>query len=129
MPLPHDFRLPHEVRPERYALRFELDLEAWRFRGTERVALALDGPQREIALHARDIEIARAALARDTAPVQGDLVWEHEAGAVVLRFGREIPAGTASLELEFSGPIRDDLKALYRSTRGTERYAITSLWP
>ena len=55
-----EFRLPTDVRPARYDLRFDLDLDAWRFRGSERLEIVVDGPRREIVLHARDLAITRA---------------------------------------------------------------------
>src|SRR5438552_2334058 len=54
---------------------------------------------------------------------------EAAAHAVVLRFAEPVGPGPVTVELDFAGPIRPDLKALYRSTRGDERYAITTLWP
>jgi len=125
VPLGNAFRLPTDVRPVRYALRFDLDLEAWRFQGHERLEMVTDHRRREIVLHARDIEIARAAAGARPLEVTP----ETAAHAVVLRFAEPVGPGPVTVELDFAGPIRPDLKALYRSTRGDERYAITTLWP
>jgi puromycin-sensitive aminopeptidase len=123
------YRLPADARPLRYALRFELDLDAWRFRGHERCDLVVDQSRREIVLHAVDLEIS-GAIARSgdrvfTARVEPRALDE----TVAFTFDDELAAGPWTLELDLAGQIRADLKALYRSTRGDERYAITTLWP
>src|SRR5207245_9005547 len=98
---------------------------AWRFQGYERLEVVTEPPRRELVLHARDIEIARAAAGARPLEVTP----ETAAHAVVLRFAEPVGPGPVTVELDFAGPIRPDLKALYRSTRGDERYAITTLWP
>jgi len=116
------FRLDPRVRPVRYTLHFDLDLEAWAFRGTERLEFTSDLPVREIVLHARDVDITRVSSSCAVS-------LEPDAEALVLRFRHELAAGAHAVDLEFTGSIRPDLKSLYRSTSGTERYAITTLWP
>ena len=122
MTLRRHFRLDPGVRPVRYALHFDLDLEAWTFRGTERLEFTSDLPVREVVLHARDLDITRAS---NSCAVS----LEPEADALVLRFPEELAAGAHTVDLEFTGSIRPDLRSLYRSTSGAERYAITTLWP
>ena len=57
-----NFRLSKSIRPSRYELRFELDLERWTSTGRARIALTLDPPAREITLHAVDLDIKTAAI-------------------------------------------------------------------
>ena len=116
------FRLDPRVRPVRYTLHFDLDLEAWTFRGTERLEFTSDLPVREVVLHARDLDIRRA-------PTSCAVSLEPDADALVLRFQDELAVGAHAVDLEFTGSIRPDLRSLYRSTSGAERYAITTLWP
>ncbi|HYK97445.1 MAG TPA: M1 family metallopeptidase [Candidatus Acidoferrales bacterium] len=119
---PPDFRLDPRVRPTRYGLDLDLDMGAWTFRGRERIELVCDEERAEIVLHARDLELL-------SVPDGSDASLDAAAGALVLRFARPLSAGTHALDLEFAGTIRPDLKALYRSIAGEERYAITTLWP
>lgn len=116
------FRLDPRVRPLRYTLHFDLDLDAWTFRGVERLELETDDERREIVLHARDLALVSVPLAFDA-------TLEPEADALVLRYHEPLAPGRHVVELEFTGLIRPDLKALYRSVSGDERYAITTLWP
>ena len=126
MPLPRDFRLDPRVRPVRYRLHFDVDLERWRFGGTERLDLTIDGPPRaELVLHGRDLELSDVRIDGRLAAV----TVAADANAIVLRPGAPLAAGAHTVELALAGEIRADLKALYRSTRGDDRYAITTLWP
>ncbi len=123
------FRLATDVRPTRYALRFDLDLDAWRFQGHERCELVLDRPRREIVLHALDLEISEPVMVTDGRSLRPRVESDPETETVRFGFDEELPAGPCALDLGLAGEIRGDLKALYRSTRGAERYAITTLWP
>src|SRR5213596_2221769 len=118
-----NFRLAKSVRPSRYELRFELDLDGWTSRGHERVALTFDRPSRELVLHALDLIIERAAIAGG--PKMMDVAYDREAETATLRFDGEVAAGERMLELDWSGQIRESLRGLYRSTRPGERYAAT----
>ncbi|HEY6959416.1 MAG TPA: M1 family metallopeptidase [Candidatus Limnocylindria bacterium] len=117
-----DFRLTKDVLPSRYDLRFELDLDRWSSTGWERITLRTAKPTQEIVLHAVDLDITRATL--DGIPLTGAHV-EAEAQAVALRFANEVAPGEHTLEVEWTGGIRDSLRGLYRSVRGEERYAAT----
>ncbi|HYY55385.1 MAG TPA: M1 family peptidase, partial [Candidatus Dormibacteraeota bacterium] len=129
MGLGRDFRLPRDVRPLRYALQFDLDLERWRFAGSERIRLTFDRPRRELYLHAVDLEIATATAHAAERAIALTVSPEREAEAIELRADSDLGPGEVDLDLAFTGPIRDDLKAIYRSTIGEQRIAATQLAP
>ena len=118
-----NFRLSKSVRPIRYELHFELDLDNWRSRGRERITLTFAAPARDLTLHAVDLVIEHAAI--DHGPKMRDTSYDPESQTATLRFDNEIPAGERTLDLEWSGEIREALRGLYRSTRPGERYAAT----
>ena len=118
----NDFRLRTDVRPSRYELRFDLDLDTWTSKGTGRITLRTEQAARELVLHAVDLDITRASL-RGTEMT--GVTYDEESQAATLAFPAELPAGEHVLELEWSGEIREALRGLYRSTRGEERYAAT----
>ena len=123
------FRLPRDVRPARYELRFELDLDAWRFAGHERCEMVLDRPKREIVLHAADLDVSAVVATSGHRSHRPRVTFDATSETMVLAFEQELAVGEWAVELDLAGSIRDDLKALYRSTRGDERYAVTTLWP
>ncbi|MEA2638656.1 MAG: puromycin-sensitive aminopeptidase, partial [Chloroflexota bacterium] len=119
-----DFRLARDVRPSRYELHLELDLQDWTSTGRERVTIQLDRPQREITLHTTDLDILSAQL--EGGPPYVRTEYETESQTATLTFAEEIPAGEHTLEIAWRGEISARLRGLYRSTRpGGERYAAT----
>src|SRR2546426_5753206 len=118
-----NFRLSKTVRPSRYELRFELDIDKWTSAGRARIGLTLDAPAREITLHAVELFITRAAIVGG--PKVRDVEYESESQTAVLHFDGEIAKGEWILEIEWTGEIREALRGLYRSTRPGERYAAT----
>jgi len=114
----NDFRLVKDVRPTRYALRFDLDLEQWTFTATGTIGLRLARPAREIVLHSVDLDVKPVG---DVAAV----TYDDESQTATLRLTNELAAGERQLRLEWSGTIAEKLRGLYRSTRPGERYAAT----
>lgn len=114
----NDFRLSKDVRPTRYGLEFDLDLERWRFTGKGTIALQLARPAREITLHSVELDIKATG---DVANVS----YDAESQTATLTLTKELPAGAGDLRLEWSGEIAEKLRGLYRSTRPGERYAAT----
>ncbi|HET7699743.1 MAG TPA: M1 family metallopeptidase [Candidatus Limnocylindria bacterium] len=122
-PLDKNYRLSKDVMPSRYELRFELDLDRWASVGHARIALRAARPFRELVLHAVELDITGATVDRDNSLEA--VRPEPEAQVVVLRFAREVGAGEHTVDIRWTGGIRDSLRGLYRSVRGEERYAAT----
>ena len=117
-----NFRLSKDVLPSRYELRFELEFDRWTSTGWERIALRTARPTREIVLHSLELEIGKATLDGQMAK---DIAYDTEAQTATLRFAKELAAGEHTLEISWTGGIRESLRGLYRSLRGEERYAAT----
>jgi puromycin-sensitive aminopeptidase len=121
-----DFRLSKNVRPVRYDLHIDVDLEAWRFAGKEAIEVTIEAPTRDVWLHTVELEILRArALTPDGRASNADLVFNDEAETVTLKFDDPLPPGPARLEVEFRGEIRERLRGFYRSHKDGARYAAT----
>lgn len=120
-----DYRLPKTIRPTRYQLRVEADLENWRFSAEEQIELVLQKPASEITLHAIDLNISSAVLTRNGEAYTAAVRINPLAETVTLTFPAEIPSGDALLELRFDGEILERLRGFYRSTKDGARYAST----
>ena len=118
----NDFRLPTDVRPRRYALAFDLDIEGWRSSGSARIELSTARASKEIVLHSCDLDIGSARLDGEPAV---DISYDEDAQTATLEFSSELAPGEHVLELEWQGEILSKLRGLYRSVRGEERYAAT----
>ena len=114
----NDFRLAKDVRPTRYELRFDLDLERWTSSAEGTITVMLAKPVREITLHSVDLDI------KTTDDVAG-VTYDPESQTATLKLTRELPAGRHELALAWTGEIAEKLRGLYRSTRPGERYAAT----
>ncbi len=122
-----NFRLSKRVRPRRYDLALMLDLERWQSTGTVEIALDVGEATDVITLHALDLTIAKAMLShpRLDRPVPAALTMHPHAEAVSLAFAEHVPAGAATLTIDFHGEIVEKLRGLYRSLKDGARYAAT----
>ncbi|HLH25540.1 MAG TPA: M1 family aminopeptidase [Chloroflexota bacterium] len=120
-----EFRLPRYVRPERYAVHLAPDLETWSFTGEESILLTLDRDVRRVELHALDLDITRAEAAVGRRRLPASVTYQPGRETAELRFAEPLPAGRATLRLEFRGTIGTGLRGLYRAEAGGRRYAFT----
>jgi puromycin-sensitive aminopeptidase len=127
---PH--RLPPTVRPRRYDLTLEPDLDTATFAGEETIEVEVVEPTAEIVLNAAEIEIDEASveLPGKAKPATITLSLDEEAERLTLRLDQELPAGPATVHLRFRGVLNDKLHGFYRSTftdeSGTERVLATT---
>ena len=120
-----DFRLSKAVMPVRYDLRVEVDLDTWRFDGSERVEVAVHQPTTEITLHALELDIRAASVVVGGREQPAAVTFNAVAETATLRVAAPIPAGSAELRLAFGGTVLERLRGFYRSQKDGARYAVT----
>jgi puromycin-sensitive aminopeptidase len=131
MTSPTDFRLPTNVRPERYSLTLTPDLDAFTFEGEESITLAVEAPTSTIVLNASELSVHEASVTlADGTAVDASVALDEEQERATVTLGREIPAGSSTLSMKFSGVLNDQLRGFYRSTYtaedgSTQRMATT----
>ncbi|MGZ3460514.1 MAG: M1 family metallopeptidase, partial [Archangium sp.] len=112
-----NFRLPLSLRPRRYAATLTLDLEAKSFSGQQTIELDLEKPSNEIILHAIELPLSgvtfRAGNGKSVKPTEIRPVPVSE--TVVLRFGEQLPAGPAALDMAWTGHFSEGLRGLYQA--------------
>ncbi len=118
---PNPFRLDGPVRPVRYELTLEPDLEAATFAGEVLISVLVSSPTDTIACNALDLDILAADLIegpRDSgAPVAvTGVALDAEKERVTFTLDRPIAAGEAHLRIRFNGELNDKLRGFYRST-------------
>jgi len=116
------FRLPGPVRPVRYDLTLEPDLEAATFVGEVTIDLLLSAATDTISCNALDLDILAAEVVEgslaDDAPtiaVTG-VALDPETERVTFTLSRALSAGEAHLRIRFTGALNDKLRGFYRST-------------
>ncbi len=109
-------RLPGGIRPTRYVLCLEPDIEAATFSGSETVHLQVDHPSREIVCNAADLNITHAGLVAPSGEVVACSV-EHEEATERLRIIPEgdLHPGAWQLSLRWTAKLNDKLRGFYRS--------------
>ncbi len=118
---PNPFRLDGPVRPVRYELTLEPDLEAATFAGEVLISVLVSSPSDTIACNALDLDILAADVIegpRDSgAPVAvTGVALDAEKERVTFTLDRPIAAGEAHLRIRFNGELNDKLRGFYRST-------------
>ena len=109
-------RLPENVRPMRYRLTLEPDLDSFTFTGREEIGVTVETPTAEVTLNASELNVSRAIAAAAGGDSEAIAI-EHdeEQERVTLRFPVPLPAGQAVLRLDFTGVLNDQLRGFYRS--------------
>ena len=127
-----EYRLPPHVRPKRYVLTLTPDLDSFTFTGDETVEVEVDEPTDRILLNAAELQVSAAnvTLADGTVLAAHDIAHDEDAETVALRFDRPVPVGSASLSVQFTGILNDQLRGFYRSqytdADGATRYLATT---
>ena len=123
--------LPSNVKPVKYRLTLQPDLDTFTFKGKQTVDIEIVEPTARIVLNAAELEIGAVALRRNgssTAPHSISL--DSDTETATLDFGRILSPGKAQLEMDFTGVLNDRLVGFYRSeyqdAEGQTRYLATT---
>ncbi len=125
-------RLPRSVTPRAYALDLTIDPRKPRFSGRVTIAVHLDEPTTRLVLHGRDLTVARAVVERAGRAIHADVASRRAFGQkqgedeLVLTLAEALPAGDASLVLDYDAPF-GALWGLYRTEAEGRAYAFTQL--
>ncbi|MSQ13283.1 MAG: M1 family peptidase [Dehalococcoidia bacterium] len=126
------YRLPAHVKPLKYELTLEPDLEKFTYRGEQTVQVQVTQPTDRIAVNALDLSIAdvRVRLPNGTVVPAREVTLDHHTERATFVFGQQIPAGTLALSMTFTGTLNDQLRGFYRSqytdAEGKQRYLATT---
>ena len=124
--------LPANVRPVKYHLTLEPNLEDSTFRGEDTVDIEVLEPTVDITLNCVEIDIqsCRLTLGDGAAMSPNDTVFDESQETATFKFDATIPAGPAQLDIWFTGELNDKLRGFYRShytdAGGQERYLATT---
>jgi cytosol alanyl aminopeptidase len=108
------FRLPNDVHPTREHVALEVAPDQERFRGRVDISLVLDSPRDTLWVSARELTIRSGVLNREGQSIPVTAEVDEAKGAARLRLGRTVPAGPATLTLEFEAPFYPRVVGLYR---------------
>ena len=116
---PFDFnatpgKLPKHVVPEEYAIRITPDFRKLTFTGSETIKLDIRKPTRELTLNALEMEIAGASVDSKALP-KSALKLDPKQETLTITLSAELPVGSHTLALTFSGRINQQGQGLYHA--------------
>ena len=105
-------KLPKQVVPVDYSIRIVPNIDKFTFTGTETVKLDVRSPVRELTLNALEIEIANASIDDKPIPTSAIKI-DNKNELLTIALSSELPAGSHTLALSFSGKINQQGRGLY----------------
>ena len=121
-------RLSADVMPSRYVLRLDVtDLAAPGYSGGETIDVTLARPAEAIVLHGRELTVTKAAARVGAREVAATVTADADAQTLTLRFAAPLPAGKATLSLDWTSPWDAHLRGLYRVKHGGDWFLGTQL--
>ena len=124
--------IPTNVKPIGYDITLEPDFSTFTFKGSETIRVDVLSPTSSITLNSIEIEIhSCAATPSGGSELAAQTIsFDEDAESATFEFGAELPAGEATLAIEFTGELNDKLRGFYRSTYtdidGNERHMATT---
>ncbi|KAI9809810.1 MAG: hypothetical protein M1825_000243 [Sarcosagium campestre] len=124
--------LPTNVKPTRYDLTLEPDLENFTYVGTVIIDLDVNDDSTSIALNTLDLDIhnAKVTSGGDLISSSPDVSYSADSQTTTVSFHKTIPAGEkAQLTLSFKGTLNDKMAGFYRSSYekdGSKHYIATT---
>ena len=118
-------RLPDTVVPERYDLTFTPDLAKATFTGSEKIHVKLLQPANSITLNAAELEFQKVSITAAGATQTAKATFDADQEQVTLVVEKQIPAGPAEVQIEFTGILNDKLRGFYLSKSKRRSYAVT----
>jgi len=118
-------RLPENVTPESYDLKFEPKLSNATFSGDVTIHVRLQKPASSIVLNSAEIEFKEATIVAGGSPQAATVSLDGKNETVTLAVPKVIPAGAADIHIRYAGILNDKLRGFYLSETARRRYAVT----
>src|SRR5205807_2990728 len=120
-------RLPITVAPTHYDLWFAPDLQNATFRGRETIDVTVPNPTSSITLNAAEIQFQNVAITSGGRTQTARVTLDEKSEMATLTVPRPLAAGTASIQITYTGILNDKLRGFYLSKANGRRYAVTQM--
>ncbi|MCE9579743.1 MAG: M1 family metallopeptidase [Deltaproteobacteria bacterium] len=126
--IPPGLRLPDDVAPTAYRVRFELDPDAPSFRGHVDIDVAITRATDHVWLNAVGLALTDLRYTAGAAPQPLIALPQRTADVVGFGFGRTLAPGRVTLHLDFAGALAtSDLIGLFRQQDDGRWYLYSQL--
>ena len=115
--------LPKNVKPVRYRLELEPNLDDFTFSGEESVDFEVLEPTSDVTLNCVEITIQSSMVTLNDGEsiAPRDTVYNESQETVTFKFDAPLPAGPARLDIRYTGELNDKLRGFYRSRYNRHR--------
>jgi aminopeptidase N/puromycin-sensitive aminopeptidase len=118
-------RLPENVVPDSYDLKFEPDLASATFAGDETIHVHLQKAATSMLLNSAEIEFKEVWFGSADFKQAAAVSKDEKNETATLTVPSMVPAGPAEIHIRFSGILNDKLRGFYLSQTARRRYAVT----
>ena len=118
-------RLPGTAIPSHYKLTLTPDLKNATFTGDEIIDVNVPKPTTEIVLNSADIDFGDVTITAGGHAQKATVATDPKAEMATLKVEQPLPAGPASLHIQYKGILNDKLKGFYLSKTKLRNYAVS----
>jgi len=118
-------RLPGGVVPTHYTLTLTPDLKRATFTGVEKIDVNIAEAARVITLNAAELDIQSVVVFPNGPRQTGAITLDKDNQQASFAFLKPVPAGSATLEIHFTGILNNELRGFYLSKTARRSYAVT----
>jgi aminopeptidase N len=120
-------QLPQTAVPEHYDIHLTPDFATDAFQGEVAVSVRLAQPAASITLHAAEIAFVRTTITAGGSTQTAAVTLNPHEETATLAVPREIPAGAATINIQYTGILNDQLRGFYLSRANQRKYAVTQM--
>ena len=118
-------RLPTTVKPDRYDLKFVVDLANARFDGVETIHVTVASPTPKVVLNAAEITFAEVTIGAGAAAQKASVSLNANDQTATLSVPQALAAGPTDIHIAYRGILNDQLRGFYLSKTKSRNYAVT----
>src|SRR5260370_17732139 len=118
-------RLPENVVPDSYDLKFAPDLASASFTGDETIHVHLQKATTSIVLNSAEIEFKEVWIGSADFKQAAAVTKDEKNEMATLTVPSTVPAGHAEIHIKFTQILNDNLPPFYLSHTERRRYAVT----
>ena len=123
------WRLPQNVVPSHYELRFVPDLAAETFSGEETIIVTVKKATKTVQLNAAEIEFDEVSITAGGVTQKATVSHDAAIEIATLTVAKPLAVGPASIAIRYRGLINDKLRGFYISKSARRKYAVTQFEP
>jgi aminopeptidase N len=122
-------RLPANAVPSRYTLKLTPDMSAATFTGTEIIEITLKQPSNSITLNSAEIQFQSVEVSAAGKRQKASVSLDKSKQQATFTFPDQLPAGRATLKIQYTGILNNELRGFYLSKARGRDYAVTQFEP